>query len=176
MRRRLSRRYVTPFPSFESEADGQYEAALSSSRNINVPILLYLARAWYAYATRESNISGMAKALLYCQQVCPSSHRLLISSRGLKEKEEKKEEKADGQAMHIQPSDRAILYNIAMIQQKSAELLFSLEPSKRTTEELKVAIDHAQQAVKYVFISIPALSLPLHFLSLHTSYLCHIAP
>ena len=52
------------------------------------------------------------------------------------------------QAMHIQPSDRAILYNIAMIQQKSAELLFSLEPSKRTTEELKVAIDHAQQAVK----------------------------
>jgi len=58
----------------------------------------------------------------------------------------------DKQAMHIQPSDRAILYNIAMIQQKSAELLFSLEPSKRTTEELKVAIDHAQQAVKYVFI------------------------
>jgi len=50
--------------------------------------------------------------------------------------------------MHIQPSDRAILYNIAMIQQKSAELLFSLEPSKRTSEELKVAIDHAQQAVK----------------------------
>jgi RNA polymerase-associated protein CTR9 len=100
-------------------ADRQYEAALSSSKNVNVPILLYLARAWYAWATRESNISGMAKALSYCQQ-----------------------------AMHIQPSDRAILYNIAMIQQKSAELLFSLEPSKRTTEELKVAINHAQQAVK----------------------------
>jgi hypothetical protein len=56
--------------------------------------------------------------------------------------------------MHIQPSDRAILYNIAMIQQKSAELLFSLEPSKRTTEELKVAIDHAQQAVKCVSLSL----------------------
>jgi len=51
---------------------------LSSSRNINVPILLYLARAWYAYATRESNISGMAKALLYCQQVCPSSVVLFL--------------------------------------------------------------------------------------------------
>jgi hypothetical protein len=118
----------------------------------------------------------MAKALLYCQQVCHSSHRLLISSRGLKEKEEKKEEKADRQAMHIQPSDRAILYNIAMIQQKSAELLFSLEPSKRTTEELKVAIDHAQQAVKYVFNSIPAMSLLLHFLSLYPSHLYPIAP
>jgi hypothetical protein len=35
-----------------------------------------------------------------------------------------------------------------MIQQKSAELLFSLEPSKRTTEELQVALSHAQQAVK----------------------------
>lgn len=52
--------------------------------------------------------------------------------------------------MHIQPSDRAILYNIAMIQQKSAELLFSLEPAKRTTEELQVAIGQAQQAVKYI--------------------------
>jgi len=48
-----------------------------------------------------------------------------------------------------------------MIQQKSAELLFSLEPSKRTTEELKVAIDHAQQAVKYVFTSIPFFTPPL---------------
>lgn len=50
--------------------------------------------------------------------------------------------------MHIQPSDRAILYNIAMIQQKSAELLFGLEPSKRTSEEVQVAIGQAQQAVK----------------------------
>jgi RNA polymerase-associated protein CTR9 len=50
--------------------------------------------------------------------------------------------------MHIQPSDRAILYNIAMIQQKSAELLFSLEPPKRTSEEVQVAIGQAQQAVK----------------------------
>jgi len=61
-----------------------------------------------------------------------------------------------------------------MIQQKSAELLFSLEPSKRTTEELKVAIDHAQQAVKYVSISTPALSIPLHPSSLRFSFLTPI--
>lgn len=48
--------------------------------------------------------------------------------------------------MHIQPSDRAILYNMAMILQKGAELLLGLEPSKRTLEELGVAVNHAQQA------------------------------
>jgi hypothetical protein len=77
MRRRLFRRYVLCFPvkgQIWDEADVKYEAALSASKNVNVPILLYLARAWYAWATRESNISGMAKALLYCQQVCFSSN------------------------------------------------------------------------------------------------------
>jgi len=40
------------------------------------------------------------------------------------------------------------MYNIAMIQQKAAELLFALEPSKRTTEELQSAMKQAQQAAK----------------------------
>jgi hypothetical protein len=114
----------------------------------------------------------MAKALLYCQQVCPSSVVLFLfvsfDGREIVEEgeRERREERAHTQAMHIQPSDRAILYNIAMIQQKSAELLFSLEPSKRTTEELKVAIDHAQQAVKYVSLSLsPWLQFIPHCLS-----------
>ena len=50
--------------------------------------------------------------------------------------------------MHIQPSDRAILYNIAMILQKGAELLLGMEPSERTLEELKTAVNQAQQAAK----------------------------
>jgi RNA polymerase-associated protein CTR9 len=50
--------------------------------------------------------------------------------------------------MHLQPSDRAILYNIAMIQQKAAEMLFALEPAKRTLDELQVALKQAQQAAK----------------------------
>lgn len=50
--------------------------------------------------------------------------------------------------MHILPSDRAILYNIAMIQQKAAEMLFALEPAKPTSDELKVALGQAQQAAK----------------------------
>lgn len=110
----------------------------------------------------------MAKALLYCQQV-----RLSLVSAPFPRRQEEREGKgrekmSDKQAMHIQPSDRAILYNIAMIQQKSAELLFSLEPSKRTTEELKVAIDHAQQAVKYVSIFFPPSFLLLPGLSPYT--------
>ena len=50
--------------------------------------------------------------------------------------------------MHLQPADRAILYNIAMIQQKAAEMLFALEPAKRTLHELDVALKQAQQAAK----------------------------
>jgi RNA polymerase-associated protein CTR9 len=35
-----------------------------------------------------------------------------------------------------------------MIQQKAAELLFSLDPSKRTLEELHIGLKQAQQAAK----------------------------
>lgn len=51
------------------------------------------------------------------------------------------------QALHILPSDRAILYNIAMIQQKAAEIMLSLDPSKRTLSELQLALKNAQDAV-----------------------------
>jgi hypothetical protein len=47
----------------------QYEAASNSYKGKNVSVLLYLSRAWYAYATRESNYSAMSKSLDYSQQV-----------------------------------------------------------------------------------------------------------
>ncbi|KAK6902689.1 hypothetical protein I203_107948 [Kwoniella mangroviensis CBS 8507] len=102
----------------EEKAIESYGTASNAFKGRNVSVLLYLARAWYALANREGNFSAMNKALGYCQQ-----------------------------AMHIQPSDRAILYNIAMIQQKAAEMLFSLDVSKRTLEELEIALKQAQQAV-----------------------------
>jgi hypothetical protein len=52
------------------------------------------------------------------------------------------------QALHIHPSDKAILYNIAMIQQKSAELLFSIKVAKRTLKDLQKVIDSASHAQK----------------------------
>lgn len=52
------------------------------------------------------------------------------------------------QALHIHPNDKATLYNIAMIQQKSAELLFSVKVSKRTLKDLQKVIDSAGHAQK----------------------------
>ena len=48
--------------------------------------------------------------------------------------------------MHLTPSDKAILYNIAMIQQKAAEMLFALPPAKRTLAELESGIAQAGRA------------------------------
>lgn len=50
------------------------------------------------------------------------------------------------QAFHIQPNDKAILYNVAMIEQKAGELLFSLAPEKRSLADLQLGIDHAVHA------------------------------
>lgn len=52
-----------------TQADNQYEAALNTFKGQNASVLLYLARAWYAYANTESNFSAMSKALSYSQQV-----------------------------------------------------------------------------------------------------------
>ena len=52
------------------------------------------------------------------------------------------------QALHLQPVDKAVVYNIAMIQQKSAELLFSLQPGKRTLADLERGIARAVHAQK----------------------------
>ena len=43
------------------------------------------------------------------------------------------------------------MYNIAMIQQKSAEMMFSIDPAKRRLHDLQHVIDQAAQAQKYVY-------------------------
>ncbi|GMK55590.1 hypothetical protein CspeluHIS016_0206460 [Cutaneotrichosporon spelunceum] len=102
----------------EERAIEAYGSALSAANGRNVPILLYLCRAWFSYANKETNFSAMGQALHYAQR-----------------------------AMHLQPSDRAILYNIAMIQQKAAEIMLGLEPSRRLLDELKLALKRATEAV-----------------------------
>lgn len=54
------------------------------------------------------------------------------------------------QALHIQPWDKAITYNIAMIQQKSAEMLFTISPAKRALKDLERVIEQAAHAQKFV--------------------------
>ncbi|BEI92846.1 uncharacterized protein CcaverHIS019_0504740 [Cutaneotrichosporon cavernicola] len=102
----------------EERAIEAYGSALSAANGRSVPILLYLCRAWFSYANKETNFSAMGQALHYAQR-----------------------------AMHLQPSDRAILYNIAMIQQKAAEIMLGLEPSRRMLDELKLALKRATEAV-----------------------------
>lgn len=54
------------------------------------------------------------------------------------------------------------MYNIAMIQQKTAELMFGLGPAKRTLKDLERAIgqaNHAQRCV--VFLLSPSLPFSL---------------
>ena len=52
------------------------------------------------------------------------------------------------QALHLHPNDKAVLYNIAMIEQKSAELLFSVHVSKRSLRDLEKVIAQANHAQK----------------------------
>lgn len=44
--------------------------------------------------------------------------------------------------------DKAILYNIAMIQQKAAEMMLSIKPEKRSLADLQRAIAQAVHAQK----------------------------
>ncbi|KAF8895729.1 RNA polymerase II-associated protein [Gymnopilus junonius] len=92
----------------------------------NVPVLLCLCRSWYSKAMKDQSFPAMKNALKYAQA-----------------------------ALHIHPNDKVILYNIAMIQQKSAELLFSVNVTKRTLKDLQKAIDSAAHAQK-LFASLAA--------------------
>ncbi|KAG8935468.1 hypothetical protein FRC03_009248 [Tulasnella sp. 419] len=95
-----------------------YETALHRYGGSDVSVLLYLTRSWYAKANKDKSFQAMGTALRYCQDAY---------------------EKAK--------DDKSILYNIAMIEQKSLEMLFSVEDlSKRTLEDLEQAVEHAKHA------------------------------
>ncbi|PCH35997.1 RNA polymerase II-associated protein [Wolfiporia cocos MD-104 SS10] len=97
----------------------------------NVPTLLSLCRSWYAKANKDQSFSAMNSALQYAQK-----------------------------AFHLHPYDKAIMYNIAMIQQKAAEMLMSIPPAKRSLNDLQKAIEQATHAQK-LFASLAADKSPL---------------
>ncbi|KAF8585877.1 RNA polymerase II-associated protein [Ramaria rubella] len=111
---------------FERAIESYETASRRFYNGQNVPVLLCLSRSWYGKANKDQKYEAMQTALKYAQA-----------------------------ALHLQPNDKAVLYNIAMIQQKAAELLFSISPSKRTLEDLKHAIDQAVHAQK-LFASLAA--------------------
>lgn len=76
-----------------------------------------LCRSWYSKANKDQSFAAMNTALTYAEQ-----------------------------ALEHTPNDKATLYNIAMVQQKAAEMLFALPPPKRTLAELEAAIAQAGKA------------------------------
>ncbi|KZT71727.1 TPR-like protein [Daedalea quercina L-15889] len=117
------------------EFDRAIESYETASRryysNQNVSVLLCLCRSYYAKATRDQSFTVMNTALQCAQK-----------------------------AYHLNPQDKAILYNIAMIQQKAAEMLLSIAPAKRSLKDLELAIQQATQAQK-LFASLAADPSPV---------------
>lgn len=89
---------------------------------MDVTVLHCLCRAWYAKANKDQSFAALSKALLYAQR-----------------------------ALHIAPQEKSNVYNLAMIEQKAAEMLFATAPAKRTLADLKRAVDQGVHAQKYAF-------------------------
>ncbi|KAJ9120877.1 hypothetical protein QFC22_002812 [Naganishia vaughanmartiniae] len=101
----------------EERAIESYGAASEMTKNQDWQILMYLCRAYYAFASKTSNYSAMGKALSYAQR-----------------------------AMQVKPQDKTGLYNIAMIQQKAAEIILGLEPDRRSIDEVQQVIGQAKSS------------------------------
>jgi RNA polymerase-associated protein CTR9 len=54
------------------------------------------------------------------------------------------------QSQKLQPADKSITYNIAVLEQKAAEMLFVVPPAKRNLGELEQAIEQAGHAQTFV--------------------------
>ncbi|KAJ9105261.1 hypothetical protein QFC21_001628 [Naganishia friedmannii] len=101
----------------EERAIESYGAASEMSKNQDWQVLMYLCRAYYAFASKTSNYSAMGKALSYAQR-----------------------------AMQVKPQDKTGLYNIAMIQQKAAEIILGLDPDRRSIDEVQQVIGQARSS------------------------------
>ncbi|QRW15871.1 RNA polymerase II-associated protein [Rhizoctonia solani] len=112
------------------EYDRALECYETASRRFyngtNVSTLIHLTRTLYAKANRDQSFATMRQALSYAQR-----------------------------ASHLAPTDKSIVYNIAMIEQKAAEMLFALPPDKRTLVDLESAVQHAGHSQK-LFASLHA--------------------
>ncbi|KAL8290248.1 hypothetical protein RQP46_003187 [Phenoliferia psychrophenolica] len=85
----------------------------------NVNVILYLARSWYHKANKDQNYSDLRNALREAQA-----------------------------ALLLQPTDLAIIFNIAIIQQKGIEILFELPPPRRTLAEITLALADCEESQK----------------------------
>ncbi|KAH8118914.1 TPR-like protein [Phellopilus nigrolimitatus] len=83
----------------------------------DVTVLHCLCRAWYAKANKDQSFLAIGKALTFAQR-----------------------------ALHLAPQEKANVYNVAMIEQKAAEMLFAMAPAKRMLVDLKIAVQQGKHA------------------------------
>ncbi|KAI5118232.1 hypothetical protein M0805_008868 [Coniferiporia weirii] len=110
-----------------------YETAAkrnAAGQGLDITIVHSLCRAWYAKANKDQSFAALNKALLYAQR-----------------------------ALHIVPYEKSNVYNLAMIEQKAAEMLFATAPAKRTLADLKRAVEQGVHAQK-LFASLAADKSP----------------
>ncbi|CAH7670136.1 pol II transcription elongation factor [Phakopsora pachyrhizi] len=104
---------------FERSIENYSTASRRFYRGKNAQVLLYLARAWYQKASKDKSFLSLRNALNCAQE-----------------------------ARELHNRDSAIAFNVALIQQKSLELLLDLPPPRRTLADIKLAIEDTQTAQK----------------------------
>lgn len=104
------------------------------TKNQDWQILMYLCRAYYAFALKTTNYAAMGKALTYAQRV--RLHTIYVCVANM----------LGIQACQVKPHDKTTLYNIAMIQQKGAEIVLNLEPDQRSLHEVQQVFGQAKSA------------------------------
>lgn len=102
---------------FERSIENYNTASKRFYQGKNIPVLLYLARAWFQKASKDQSFASLRNALTNAQA-----------------------------AQELNPRDAAIAFNVALIQQKGLELLLDLDAAKRTLSDIKIAITDAQAA------------------------------
>ena len=85
----------------------------------DVMIIQSLCRAWYSKAIKDQSFVALTKALGFAQQ-----------------------------SLHLSPHEIVHVYNLAMIEQKAAEMLLGTPSAKRTLKNLRRAIQHGAHAQK----------------------------
>lgn len=108
-----------------------YETASSRFYNgQNGSLLMCLCRSHYAKATKDQSYVEMNLALKCAQK-----------------------------ALHLAPHDKAVLYNIAMMMQKAAEMMFGIPLAKRQIADLESAVEQGTRAQR-LFTSLAADESP----------------
>ncbi|EJD02630.1 TPR-like protein [Fomitiporia mediterranea MF3/22] len=109
-----------------------YETAAkrASASGPDVTIIHCLCRAWYSKALKDQSFVALKSALSFAQR-----------------------------ALHLAPQEKASMYNLAMIEQKAAEMLLGTSPAKRSLADLKRVVEHGAHA-QQLFASLAADKSP----------------